>query len=159
MACLCCQLWFCCDKMMAAPCHTEWCRVCEHCTHQVAAASESITAIRMESSFAERGAEGEAASAGVRLLQGSQPGHRSLQLVSALPYHPQTSARYPTLQPPSPQPVQITEGGTLERCNLKHAELNEQPLDLKSEILKEQLCCLSRAGGRKKAGAEGAGGD
>lgn len=99
----------------------------------------------MESSFAGRGA-----SAGVTLLQGSQPRHRSLQLVLAPPYHPQTSARYPTLQPPSPQPVQITEGDTLERCNFKRAELNEQPLDLKSEILKEQLCCLSRAGGRKR---------
>lgn len=111
----------------------------------MAAASESITVICMESSFAGRGA-----SAGVTLLQGSQPRHRSLQLVLAPPYHPQTSARYPTLQPPSPQPVQITEGDTLERCNFKRAELNEQPLDLKSEILKEQLCCLSRAGGRKR---------
>lgn len=93
--------------------------------------------------------EGEA-SADVTLLQGIQPRHCSLQLVLALPYHLQTRAGCLTLLTTSPQPVQIAEGDTLEKCNLKHSELNAQPLHLKSKVLKEQLCCLSRAGWRKR---------
>lgn len=101
-------------------------------THQVAAPSEGITAICVESSFAECGAEAET-SADVTLLQGSQPGHHWLQLVVALLYHPRTCAKYPALLTHPGQPAQITGADTLERCNLKHSELNAQPLDLKSE--------------------------
>lgn len=68
----------------------------------------------------------------------------------ALPYHPQTCARYTTHLPPSLQAMQITGSDTLEKLNFKHSELNAQPLDLNPEILEEQQCCLSRAGLRKQ---------
>lgn len=45
--------------------------------------------------------------------------------------------------------MQITGGDTLEKLNFKHSEPNAQPLDQNPEILREQLCCFSRAGLRK----------
>lgn len=144
MACRCCQLRFCCDRVMASPCHGEWRCACEHHAHQVAAARKAP----LQSAW--KAAPGAGCPGWSRCRCGTHTaemlhGRASLQLLLAEPYQPQLCAKSSWPHPYNP-------------CyREQHSpQLNTQPLERKSEHLKEQLCnCLAglcRASGSRSRG-------
>lgn len=92
MACRCCQLWFCCDRVRASPCHGEGRCAWEHHAHQVAAARKAP----LHSAW--KAAPGAGCPAWGKCGCGTHTAemlhsHGSLQLLLAEPYQPQLCAK------------------------------------------------------------------
>lgn len=145
MACLCCQLWFCCDKMMAAPCHGEWRCACEHRTHQVAAAGKAP----LWSAWKAVPWSGMPRVRQVQMLHSHRGAYTAIAHCSWCWLSHTTHSSVPGIRLPDPIPATRPNywgEHSLPRCHLEHSEQNPQSLELISEHSTDQLCdCLCRA--------------